>query len=130
VSAAGTTSLTDTASSAVAGLATVVTSALGPARGISDRAATVQQATQYVGGALSVARNTMPQPLGDPTGLAVAGALTGAGVGAAIGGVLGAGAGGIGAAGLFLTNVVAADRNADAVYVMSRYESSLRGTAP
>jgi hypothetical protein len=111
--------------------------------GAGTRAATVQQATQGAGDALAVARNTMPPPPGDPTGLAVAGATAGAGAGAAIGAVVGAGAGGIGAgpgalmgaaigavagggASLFLANVAAAEKKAEAVHVMQNYESSLQ----
>ncbi|GAA1988629.1 hypothetical protein [Amycolatopsis minnesotensis] len=113
---------------------------------IGNRAGTVGKATQDAGDALAVARNTMPPPPGDPTGLAVSGALAGAGAGAAIGGVLGAGAGGIGAGpgalmgaaigavaggggSLFLANVAAAERKAEAVHVMQRYETSLRDSS-
>lgn len=111
--------------------------------GTSSRAGTVQRATQDAGDALAGARNAMPPPPGDPTGLAVAGATAGAGAGAAIGAVIGAGAGGIGAGpgalmgaaigavaggggSLFLANVAAAEQKAEAVHVMQRYESSLR----
>ncbi|HEY4459961.1 MAG TPA: hypothetical protein VGN81_36960 [Pseudonocardiaceae bacterium] len=110
--------------------------------GISGRASTVQQSTQQAGDALAVARNTMPPPPGDPTGLAVSGAAAGAGVGALIGGALGAGAGGIGAApgalmgaaigavagggaSLLAANVAAAEQKAQAVHVMQTYEDSL-----
>ncbi|MEV0698968.1 hypothetical protein AB0I53_13765 [Saccharopolyspora sp. NPDC050389] len=110
--------------------------------GISTRAATTQQATQDAGDALSVARNTMPPPPGDPTGGAVASAVAGAGAGAVIGGLVGAGAGGVGAGpgalmgaaigavaagggSLFLANVAAAEKKAQAVHVMQRYETSL-----
>jgi hypothetical protein len=115
-------------------------------RGIGTRAGTVQDATQSAGDALVLARNTMPPPPGDPTGLAVAGTLGGAGVGAVIGGVLGAGAGGVGAvpgaamgavvgavvgggASLFLADVAAAEQKAQAVHVMERYEASLRASS-
>jgi hypothetical protein len=110
--------------------------------GIGTRAATVQQSAQGAGDALATARNTMPPPPGDPTGVAVAGAAAGAGVGALIGGALGAGAGGIGAApgalmgaaigavagggaSLFLASVAAAEQKAQAVHVMQTYETSL-----
>ncbi|WP_158895947.1 WXG100 family type VII secretion target [Amycolatopsis anabasis] len=113
------------------------------ASGVGTRAGTVQQATQDAGDALADARNTMPPPPGDPTGLALSGAVAGAGAGAAIGAIVGAGAGGIGAGpgalmgaaigavaggggSLFLANVAAAERKAEAVHVMQRYESSLR----
>ncbi len=109
---------------------------------IGARAATVRQSTQHAGDALALARNTMPPPPGDPTGLAIAGAAAGAGVGALIGGALGAGAGGVGAgpgalmgaaigavagggASLFLANVAAAEQKAQAVHVMQTYEASL-----
>ncbi|MBB4688366.1 WXG100 family type VII secretion target [Amycolatopsis jiangsuensis] len=114
--------------------------------GVGDRASTVGHATQQAGDALAVARNTMPPPPGDPTGGAVAAASAGAGAGAVIGGVLGAGAGGIGAApgalmgaaigavagggaSLFLANVAAAERKAEAVHVMERYETSLHDSS-
>jgi uncharacterized protein YukE len=110
--------------------------------GIGTRAGTVAQATQHAGDALANARNTMPPPPGDQTGLAVAGVTGGAGIGAAIGAVLGAGAGGIGAgpgalmgaaigavaggaASLFLASVMAAEKKAEAVRVMTTYESGL-----
>jgi hypothetical protein len=110
--------------------------------GISSRASTVQQSTQHAGDALALARNAMPPPPGDPTGLAVSGAAAGAGVGALIGGALGAGAGGIGAApgalmgaaigavagggaSLLAANVAAAEQKAQAVHVMQTYEGSL-----
>ncbi|HEY4019245.1 MAG TPA: hypothetical protein VGM75_11195 [Pseudonocardiaceae bacterium] len=109
---------------------------------IGARAATVQQSTQNAGDSLAVARNTMPPPPGDPTGLAIAGAAAGAGVGALIGGALGAAAGGIGAgpgalmgaaigavagggASLFLASVAAAEQKAQAVHVMQTYETGL-----
>ncbi|MEV0051211.1 hypothetical protein AB0H34_12025 [Saccharopolyspora shandongensis] len=109
---------------------------------ISTRAATTQQATQEAGDALSVARNTMPPPPGDPTGGAVASAAAGAGAGAVIGGLIGAGAGGVGAGpgalmgaaigavaagggSLFLANVAAAEKKAQAVHVMQQYEANL-----
>ncbi|WP_433873096.1 WXG100 family type VII secretion target [Saccharopolyspora sp. CA-218241] len=111
--------------------------------GIGDRAGTVQRATQDAGDALAVARNTMPPPPGDALGLAASSAAAGAGAGAAIGGVLGAGAGGVGAgpgavmgaaigavaaggASLFLASVAAAEKKAEAVHVMQRYEDDLR----
>ncbi|HEX3779439.1 MAG TPA: hypothetical protein VHX38_07205 [Pseudonocardiaceae bacterium] len=111
--------------------------------GIGTRAGTVAQATQNAGDALAVARNTMPPPPGDPTGLVVTSAVAGAGAGAAIGAVVGAGAGGVGAGpgalmgaaigavaagggSLFLANVTAAEQKAQAVQVMQTYEASLR----
>lgn len=113
---------------------------------IGTRASTVQQATQDAGDALSVARNTMPPPPGDPTGMALSSAAAGAGAGAVIGGIVGAGAGGIGAGpgalmgaaigavaagggSLFLANVDAAQKKAEAVHVMQRYEASLRNSS-
>lgn len=114
--------------------------------GIGTRAGTVQQATQNAGDGLAVARNTMPPPPGDPTGLAVTGAVAGAGAGAAIGGIAGAAAGGVGAGpgalmgaaigavaggagSLFLASVLAAQKKAEAVHVMVRYEASLRDSS-
>lgn len=110
--------------------------------GIGARAATVRQSTQDAGDALALARSSMPPPPGDPTGLALSGAIAGGGAGAVIGGVLGAGAGGIsagpgalmgaaigavagGGASLFLANVAAAEQKAQAVHVMQTYEDSL-----
>ncbi|GAA0535638.1 hypothetical protein GCM10011581_24890 [Saccharopolyspora subtropica] len=116
------------------------------AAGISDRAYTAQQATQEAADALAAARNAMPPPPGDPTGSVLAGAAAGAGAGAVIGGVVGAGAGGVGAgpgalmgaaigavavggASLFLSSVTAAQKKAEAVHVMQRYEMSLRNSS-
>ena len=110
---------------------------------IGTHASTVQHATQSAADALAEARSKMPPPPGDPTGLAVTGATAGAGVGALIGGVVGAGAGGVGAGpgalmgaaigavvggggSLFLANVAAAEKKAEAVHVMERYEQALR----
>ncbi|AHH99290.1 WXG100 family type VII secretion target [Kutzneria albida] len=106
------------------------------------RAGTVQQAAGSAGEALATARSSMPRPPGDPTGLALASGLAGAAAGAAVGGVVGAGAAGVGAApgaaigaavgavagaggSMFLANVAAAERKAEAVHVMQRYEQSL-----
>lgn len=113
---------------------------------IGTRASTVQQATQDAGDALSVARNTMPPPPGDPTGTALSSAVAGAGAGAVIGGMVGAAAGGIGAGpgavmgaaigavaagggSLFLASVDAAQKKAEAVHVMQRYEASLHNSS-
>ncbi|RKT88558.1 hypothetical protein SAMN05421805_1011581 [Saccharopolyspora antimicrobica] len=134
-------------SSESAGLATSQLGELGDrTSGISDRAGTVQGATQEAGDALAVARNTMPPPPGDPTGSALTSAMAGAGAGAVIGGIVGAGAGGIGAApgaaigaaigavaagggSLFMSNVAAAQKKAEAVHVMQQYEASLRNSS-
>lgn len=134
-------------SSSVADLAVNQLGALGErTSGIGNRAGTVQQATQEGGDALSVARNTMPPPPGDPTGTALSSAAAGAGAGALVGGVVGAGAGGVGAGpgavmgaaigavaagggSLFVANVAAAEKKAEAVHVMQRYETSLRNSS-
>lgn len=134
-------------SSESAGLASGQLGDLGErTSGISDRAGTVQGATQDAGDALAVARNTMPPPPGDPTGSALGSAAAGAGAGAVIGGIVGAGAGGIGAApgaaigaaigavaagggSLFMSNVAAAQKKAEAVHVMQQYESNLRNSS-
>ncbi|MER5391073.1 hypothetical protein [Saccharopolyspora sp. NPDC002686] len=130
-----------------AGLATNQLGKLGDrTSGISDRAGTVQGATQDAGDALAVARNTMPPPPGDPTGSALTSAVAGAGAGAVVGGIVGAGAGGIGAApgaamgaaigavaagggSLFMSNVAAAQKKAEAVHVMQQYEANLRNSS-
>lgn len=110
---------------------------------IGTRAGAIRQAAQHAGDALSVARNTMPKPPGDPTAPTVAAATAGASAGAAIGSVVGAAAGGVGAGpgalmgaaigalaagggSLFLASVAAAEEKAKAVHVMQQYESSLR----
>ncbi|KAA5826035.1 hypothetical protein ABT337_26110 [Saccharopolyspora hirsuta] len=134
-------------SSESAGLASTQLGELGErTSGISDRASTVQGATQEAGDALAVARNTMPPPPGDPTGAALSSAVAGAGAGAVIGGIVGAGAGGVGAGpgaamgaaigavaagggSLFLSNVAAAQKKAEAVHVMQQYEASLRNSS-
>ncbi|MFD8495221.1 WXG100 family type VII secretion target [Amycolatopsis sp. NPDC059657] len=114
--------------------------------GIGNRAATVGEAAQGAGDALATARNTMPPPPGDALGPAASAAVAGAGAGAAIGAIVGAGAGGVGAgpgaligaaigavaaggASLFLADVAAAERKAEAVHVMQRYEESLRNSS-
>ncbi|MBE9375891.1 hypothetical protein IQ251_15680 [Saccharopolyspora sp. HNM0983] len=113
---------------------------------VSSRAGTAQQATQDAGDALSVARNAMPPPPGDPIGPAVSSAAAGAGAGAVVGGVLGAGAGGVGAGpgaamgaavgavaagggSLFLADANAAEKKAQAVHVMQRYEAALSNSS-
>jgi uncharacterized protein YukE len=114
---------------------------------IGTRATTVGQATRQAGDALTLARNTMPKPLGDPLTTVLNGAVAGAGLGAAIGGVLGGsftggagtapgammgaavGAVAGGAASLFLGDAAAAQRKAEAVRVMQTYESNLRDSA-
>lgn len=114
---------------------------------IGTRATTVGQATRQAGDALTLARNTMPKPLGDPLGNVISGAVAGAGLGAAIGGVLGGaftggagtapgavmgaavGAVAGGAASLFPGDAVAAQRKAEAVRVMQTYESNLRDSS-
>jgi hypothetical protein len=114
---------------------------------IGTRATTVGQATRQAGDALTLARNTMPKPLGDPLSTVISGAVAGAGIGAAIGGVvggaftggagtapgavMGAAVGAVagGAASLFLGNSAAAQRKAEAVRVMQSYESNLRDSA-
>ncbi|MFB9570338.1 hypothetical protein ACFFRS_25510, partial [Saccharopolyspora hordei] len=134
-------------SSESAGLATTRLGELGErTSGISDRASTVQGATQEAGDALAVARNTMPPPPGDPTGTVVTSAAAGAGAGAVVGGIVGAGAGGVGAGpgaamgaaigavaaggtSLFLADVTAAQKKAEAVHVMQQYEASLRNSS-
>jgi hypothetical protein len=110
--------------------------------GVGGRAGAVQQAAQDAGDALAAARNAMPPPPSDPTGLMLAGTVAGAGAGAVIGGVAGAGAGGIGAApgavmgaaigavvggagSMFAANMAAGGQKAEAVRVMQRFESSL-----
>jgi hypothetical protein len=114
--------------------------------GTGTRAGTVGTATQNAGDALAVARNTMPPPPGDPTGMVVTSAVAGAGAGAAIGAIVGAGAGGVGAGpgalmgaaigavaagggSLFLANVAAAEQKAQAVHVMQTYEAGLQHSA-
>jgi hypothetical protein len=114
--------------------------------GAGARADTVGQATQGAGDALAVARSEMPPPPGDPTAAVLTGGVAGAGAGAAIGAIVGAGAGGIGAgpgalmgaaigavagggASLFLANVAAAQKKAEAVHVMQRYEVGLRNSS-
>lgn len=111
-----------------------------------SQATTVAQAVRQAGDALTLARNTMPPPT-DPIGVVLTGATAGAGIGAVIGGALGsaatggygagpgalmgAGIGAVagGAASMFVASAEAAQRKAQAVHVMSTYESNLNNAA-
>jgi hypothetical protein len=110
------------------------------------RATTVAEAVRQAGDALTLARNTMPPP-SDPVDVVLTGVIVGAGVGAVLGGALGgaatggygaapgalmgAGIGAVagGAASMFVASAEAAQRKAEAVRVMTNYESNLHNAA-